>query len=303
MSCGAEEEVVRPYNQSNGNVTIAYYDQFDPSYEERDTFQSDVLTPVVLRLVAHFLRQKKRVVLLFRTNERLPIYANMPEELKGNQRERFTDYIKSFFPTAQRDWIQSSTTHQYKGKESDAIIIMDAMTSFYPLIHPTWFFMQIFGDSLDKLIEDERRLFYVAVTRAKTDLIILTTVQDKSPFLGQLGSIETLQWSAFPPLDTGRRKLRIEVRNQQGYGSKPTYSISKELRASGFDFDRETYTWFRFCAPLFDLHSIIDEPWVSKANHIQVTFYNEHSEEKGKLLFSDEEIIDLMPPDTTAEES
>ena len=31
------------------------------------------------------------------------------------------------------------------------------MTSFYPLIHPTWIFMQIFGDTVSKLIEDERR--------------------------------------------------------------------------------------------------------------------------------------------------
>lgn len=303
MSCGAKEETGRPYSTSSGNVAIAYYDRFDPSYEERDAFQSDMLTPAVLRLVANFLRQEKRVVVLFRTKERLPINVNMPEKPNGNQRERFTDHIKSFFPENRRNWIQSSTTHQYKGKESDAIIIMDAMTSFYPLIHPTWIFMQIFGDSLDKLIADERRLFYVAVTRAKSDLVILTTSQDKSPFLDQLGSVETLQWSALPPLDTGSRKKRIEVRSQQGYGSTPTYSISKELRASGFDFDRETYTWFRFCEPLFDLHSIIDEPWVLKANHIQVTFYDECGKAKGKLLFSDEEIIDLMPSDSTAEES
>ena len=303
MSCGAEDEAVRPYSTSSGNVAIAYYDLFDPSYEEQDTFQADLLTPAILRLTAHFLRQDKQVVFLFRTKDRLPINAKIPPALTGFLYERFTNYIKSFFPTEKRDQIKASTTHQYKGKESDAVIIIDAMTSFYPLIHPTWIFMRIFGDGLDKLIEDERRLFYVAVTRAKSDLVILTTIQDESPFLGQLSSVETLQWSTLPAFDTGKRKTRIEVSSQCGFKSTPTYSIRKELRDSGFDFDRKTYTWFRFCEASFDLQSLIDEPWVSKANHIQVTFYDEHGKETSKFLLIDGETEDLMPKDFSANKS
>lgn len=294
MNDGSESSSVRANSATEGTVKTGYYDLFVPSIEEQNVFQSDLLTPAVLRLVSHFLRQGKSVVLLFRTNDRLPINVKIPEEIKGKQRDRFTTYLKSFFPPDVRSRIHSSTTHQYKGKEEDAVIIMDAMASFYPLIHPTWIFMRVFGDTLEKLVEDERRLFYVAVTRAKSDLIILTTINDESPFLSQLGAIGTLHWDRLPAFDTGERKARIEVASQEKYGSAPTISIKEQLKSSGFSYHPKTHSWFRSCASEnVDILEVINEPWAATANHIQVALYNSNGECAKKLEIEDGDVTVL----------
>ena len=296
MSDGSSEGQIIANSSEEGTVAIGYYDQFVPSIDEQNIFQTDLLTPAVLRIIAHFLRQGKNVVLLFRANDRLPLSVKIPDEIKGKQRNRFTTHVKSFLPPDIRSRISSSTTHQYKGKEEDAVIIMDAMTSFYPLIHPTWIFMQVFGDTLNKLIEDERRLFYVAVTRAKTDLVLLTTIKDKSPFLSELGEIGTLRWDALPAFKPERRKTRIEVASQEGYGSKPTVNIKELLKSSGFLYHSKTRSWYRNCneCPIsFD--NLVNEPWAKQADHVRVAVFDENNERRGCVLIVNGEIQTIAP--------
>ena len=291
MSDGSGDSQIKANSSEEGTVAIGYYDQFVPSIDEQNVFHTDLLTPAVLRIITHFLRQGKNVVLLFRTNDRLPLSVKMPNEIRGKQRERFTAHVKSFFPPDLQTRISSSTTHQYKGKEEDAVIIMDAMNSFYPLIHPTWIFMQVFGDSLDKLIEDERHLFYVAVTRAKTDLVILTTIKDKSPFLSELGEIGTLHWDGLPAFEVEKREARIEITNQKGYGSSPTKSIKEELKSAGFAYYGKTNSWFRNIHELpQNLDELLNEPWAKQADHVQVTIFDENDERRACVLIVDGEI-------------
>lgn len=81
-----------------------------------------------------------------------------------------------------------STVHRFKGKEADVVILADASLHSYPLLHPDMVFFEAFGDSPAKVIRDERRLFYVAITRSKRHLRIF--YDDKvgpSPFLEEAG--------------------------------------------------------------------------------------------------------------------
>ena len=296
MSDGSGDSQIIANSSEEGTVAIGYYDQFVPTIDEQNIFQTDLLTPAVLRIIAHFLRQGKNVVLLFRTNDRLPLSVKIPDEIKGKQRDRFTTHVKSFFPPDIRSRISSSTTHQYKGKEEDAVIIMDAMTSYYPLIHPTWVFLQVFGDTLNKLIEDERRLFYVAVTRAKTDLVLLTTLKDKSPFLNELGEIGTLRWDALPAFELERRKTRIEVVSQEGYGSKPTVNIKELLKSAGFSYHSKTRSWFRNCNKCpSSLDNLVNEPWAKQADHVRVAIFDENNEQRICVLIVNGEIQTIAP--------
>ena len=61
--------------------------------------------------------------------------------------------------------------------------MLDAIDLRYPLLHPNWIFTRVFGDSIEHLTDEERRLFYVALTRAKEELYILTENNNPSPFL------------------------------------------------------------------------------------------------------------------------
>ena len=60
------------------------------------------------------------------------------------------------------------TVHQAKGKEFDAVILVNAGARH-------------FADN-----DDDRRLFYVAITRASKRWLIIAPEQDPSPLLGSL---------------------------------------------------------------------------------------------------------------------
>lgn len=76
------------------------------------------------------------------------------------------------------DKISVSTVHSAKGLEADIIIILEASNEKFPLIHPDNNLFEIFGYGIDKVLAEERRLFYVAITRAKKGLYILHEKQN-----------------------------------------------------------------------------------------------------------------------------
>jgi len=123
------------------------------------------------------------------------------------------------------------------------VIVLDAVARSYPLIHPDWAFSRILGDSLDKITKEERRLFYVALTRAVEKLIIITDGRNKSSFLDDLectSEIQSIDWAAFPPLsDATNQRLVVRIGNQEGRGSKPTFAIRGFLMASGYQFQNK----------------------------------------------------------------
>ena len=82
--------------------------------------------------------------------------------------------------------VKVKTIHSAKGDESDVVIILEANRSAIPLIHPDNELFTVFGLCPNEALMDERRLFYVAITRAKENLYIL---YDGAPsdFLKQLG--------------------------------------------------------------------------------------------------------------------
>ena len=56
-------------------------------------------------------------------------------------------------------------------------------------------FQVIKKSSHDKLLEEERRLFYVAITRAKDDLFLVTEKGNESIFLKEIPDVFTLKTS------------------------------------------------------------------------------------------------------------
>ena len=65
-----------------------------------------------------------------------------------------------------------TTVHSSKGLEYDNVIIMDEIDPIFP------------DKRMD--IEEERRLFYVAVTRAKNNLVLLSYGNQKQPFIDDI---------------------------------------------------------------------------------------------------------------------
>ena len=84
--------------------------------------------------------------------------------------------------------ISASTAHGSKGQEAHTVIILDATQKQFPKIHPDNLLFRPFGVTPKAVLEEERRLFYVAITRAEHRLIVLTEKGDESPYLYALVS-------------------------------------------------------------------------------------------------------------------
>ena len=136
--------------------------------------------------------------------------------------DRFLGHARSFLPEEDRERVSISTTHRYKGLEQDAVIILDGIEGSYPLIHPSWVFTRVFGDTFTEIEAAERRLFYVAVTRARQSLVILTEQRRSSPYLADIESGEHLaaiDWAELPAVSVGGEP-RVEVRVYDAYEAR-----------------------------------------------------------------------------------
>lgn len=84
--------------------------------------------------------------------------------------------------------ISTMTAHGSKGQESHTVIILDATQSQFPKIHPDNLLFMPFGVTPRAVLDEERRLFYVAMTRAEHRLLVLTDKGAESPYLSALDS-------------------------------------------------------------------------------------------------------------------
>lgn len=122
---------------------------------------------------------KPIVAILSRTNYLYRISLN-----------EFLDKLKSCFTTEEikiiGDFdhkIRISTAHGFKGLEAEIVIILRACDGSFPLLHPDNSLFEFFGQSEYQILEEERRLFYVATSRPSKSLYILTEDGNESSFL------------------------------------------------------------------------------------------------------------------------
>lgn len=301
MAQDESERRIHAAKQGAGTVCLGYLSIFEPAPVEAAIHDYDRLTPAILRLVSSILDQGKNVVFLTRTNDRLPLGFICRAKATGTSLERFLASVRKFFPpekrytTDNKERITASTTHKYKGKENDAVIILDAMVGFYPLIHPAWIFQRIFGDTIDKLIEDERRLFYVALSRAKEDLYILTMKDEESPFLSALGKLKALEWNDYPPVKTDEVSIKVEVCNQRGnYITPPTMLIKEWLKADDYKWDAGRKAWYHYYSRNdFDISEVLAQAWTHVADHVCLIQYDEDDQIEVAYLFADGNVTQL----------
>lgn len=79
--------------------------------------------------------------------------------------------------------LKVDTIHKFKGMEADAIIILETTDNEFPLVHPDSEFNLVFGRTAQMQLDEERRLFYVTLTRARKDIYILTERSNISDYI------------------------------------------------------------------------------------------------------------------------
>ena len=228
-----------------GSVELLDMCSTEISGPERDEHKGDQITPVLLRVINAALLRGENVVLLSRSNN-IAYYVNYPADDNGvvGGLEKFITHVRSYFPEDDQPRITISTAHGYKGRENEAVVIIDAKDGCYPLIHPNWKYLRIFGISIDRVLAEERRLLYVAATRATRSVVIITSGDQKSQFIGELEKIldiKQIEFTALPRIDRiENHQVLIRVFN--------CFAVKDELKKEGFKWDPTTKAWFRYIA-------------------------------------------------------
>ena len=269
----------RAHKTTSGDVVVADLANFEPTLREEREHPGDHFTPAVLRLVNNALNSDQNVVLLARKNS-LPWYVNyknQSDSLTESGLDRFLSMVRAFLPEKHKEKVTTSTVHSYKGLQRDVVILLDAVLRSFPLLHSELIFTRIFGDNLEKVTAEERRLFYVALTRAVEGLFILTETGNVSPFLEDLQKnirLSKLKWSDYLPLAGETKYFAIQVGNQYGRGPKPTMAIRDLLKAEGYAWNKESKTWYILHpAQGFSVKDFADRTsWSDSAVGIEVRF-------------------------------
>jgi len=212
----------------------------------------------------------------------LPWFVNFQDQSAGSGRglARYLDLVRSFFPNGLRERISISTAHKYKGLEKPMVIVLDLVARSYPLIHPDWAFSRILGDSPQKITEEERRLLYVALTRAADTLVVFTEGRSKSPFLEELEReipLAAVEWADYPPLRGLTTRLVVKVGNQERRGGASTFAIKDFLKASGYQWQSTGWPGWAKSFPTegFRIDTLKSEVWSEPADGIDVRIFDE----------------------------
>lgn len=227
----------------HGACSIALLDEYEPTLIEESLHADDTRTPAILRIVADLLKRGMDVVLLSRRRD---------DALETDVRVRTSllDRVRMHLPEGDARRVTSSTAHSYKGLQSQAVVIVDANSDSYPLIHPNWLFLRLFGNSVERIVEEERRLFYVALTRAENAVVFLSDSPLRSPFLANIDA-DAVNWDKLPPVRPLVLPEQVEIRVYRGFDQKDAlknqnYSWAESRKCwrklvprEGFDFQRD----------------------------------------------------------------
>ena len=239
-----------------GEIININLDEFKLVESERFFFNSDPIVSSLLRVIPYLKKRlnfdfrfkqeiEKRVERKIKFSYVLSRINKIPLKIEGanfpfikNKLNFGITLLEEFLAKIYKEdlyefSVQASTAHRSKGGEADTVVILSP--GDFGKIHPSSQFMRIFGDHPEVLIEDERKLFYVACSRAKEQIIFLSNNQTNiSEFIPNEEFISNECWDNLPY----QRKIApnlfsIEIRDipkQKPY----LYEKRKELENLGF---------------------------------------------------------------------
>ncbi len=133
--------------------------------------ESAQLLKTITKIAKH--HRKEQILLLHRHN-----FTSFPNVTLENLHQAFrhTLIAEGIMTAAQADaQIRAMTMHKSKGLESDVVILLELNREQVLSSHPHATIFELFGDTLEAEKADQHRLLYVALTRAKHHLYLLSS--------------------------------------------------------------------------------------------------------------------------------
>lgn len=135
-------------------------------------------------IVGRAKKKGKSVAILSRVSQLNSYYRSLTS-LKEKLISTFENAAARQYVT---DRVHIGTIHSYKGLEADVVVILDVNEGKFPLIHPDSSLFYPLGLSGQEVLDEEQRLFYVAITRASSDLYLLYEEGRKSEYFSRIRS-------------------------------------------------------------------------------------------------------------------
>lgn len=209
---GAE---AKHHKEITGSIQLAYLDQVfvegregRADYEREEPFRElggslEKFLKALYQLAIPDLQAGRTLGVLFRTN------LHMGKTLNELEKQFVRVLRKMGWPREDVDhWrnnlIRFSTAHSFKGAERHTVFVVNPSTGSFPLLNADSIeLFRFFGDNIGQAEQDERRLFYVAITRAEERLVFLSEKrkEEDSPYLEPFRDlIESISVPALPIL-------------------------------------------------------------------------------------------------------
>ena len=254
-------------------ISIAYLDKIKPTPHEQEVHSGDLVTPALLRLLQEELEENRDVVILSRTNT-IPYYVNQTSsDVSSRKLDGYLAHIRSFFDEDLARRITISTSHRYKGREKKTVILLDAIERRYPFIHPDWVFSRILGSDLSSVMNEERRLLYVAATRAIMKLIVLTEQREVTQFLNLQNFkdlVKEVKWENLAGPTSITKQVLVLVGNSLHIRGDGTFPLKELLKSSGYEYIPGEWSHWRkaYVASSFSVEELRGELWAKNDQSI-----------------------------------
>lgn len=174
-----------------GNFIMKNESQFKKSLKSDKSIEKPVKiifdrdSDSIYNLIYNLSKDNERVFILGRYNgdiDKFIFDTGLVKKSKGSYKQITNDYesIKN---------VEYRTIHKAKGLEADYVVLINVFNrdwGFPNKFYPPYFVNLIQDWDYDKKLEEERRLFYVAITRAKKGVYIFTEDYNQSEYIDEL---------------------------------------------------------------------------------------------------------------------
>ena len=139
----------------------------------------------IYNLINNLSKESERVFILGRHNGDIDEFIFDTDLVKKSKKEY--KQITNDYGTINN--VEYRTVHKAKGLEADYVVLInvfDQRIGFPNKLYPPYFMNLMHDWDYDKKLDEERRLFYVAITRAKKGVYIFTKDYKQSEYLDEL---------------------------------------------------------------------------------------------------------------------
>lgn len=168
-TCQLPKTILSTFDSINKNESVDVY--------AHHNWQQEV--DAILPIIIDYRQCGKSVAILCRNCTRNgPLYFYETELTKRNIKHSLLERYRDHRNHAEQGAVTLCTIHKSKGLEWDLVVVIGCNDNHFPIIDST--VLQQGEFAIERVVSEERRLFYVATTRAKVKLVYTFSMERKS---------------------------------------------------------------------------------------------------------------------------